>query len=237
VDGLWLRGVQDVPNLTNILEVFVKKILLGSAVLIAASVVGSASGAGWTECQLIPNSQCPGAELSGKDGAGKDMHGAQMRDGNLSKANFSKANLSGANIFHGNLKDGDFSEANMSNVILYNADASGANFAGANLSGAKLKGANLSGANLTDADLTNAEIEHAKFVKTTFCRTTMPNGIVNSGPNCSATKPGKRAATNPDAKSNTEYLQDLEALGRLKEKGILTEQEFQEKKKEILDRM
>ena len=47
----------------------------------------------------------------------------------------------------------------------------------------------------------------------------------------------RTAATEASVKSNAEYLQDLEALGRLKEKGILTEQEFQEKKKEILERM
>jgi len=153
-------------------------------------------------CEIVPYTECPGADLRGADLSGANLYNANLSSAKLMGADLSGANLTGANLYGAymgvTIINGKYAWCNLSGAILSKAnlfyarldhadltkaDLSAANLTGANLSEANLSEADLSEADLALADLTGADLTGANLTGAVFCVTKMPDGHIEE-PDC-----------------------------------------------------
>lgn len=109
-----------------------------------------------SDCQLVPETVCPGAQITLVSIRGVDLHGSNMQTSNFKGSDLREVDFTGAILIRADFSDTDLSRAN---------------FTGADLSGAKLTDANLTGTNLTGAKLKESQLK-----RTRLCKTILPDG-------------------------------------------------------------
>lgn len=129
------------------------------------------------DCELVPETVCPGAQITLVSIRGLDLHGS-----NLQTANF---------------RGSDLREVDFTGAILIRADLSDTDMSRANLTGADLSGAKLSDANLTGTDLTGAKLKQSQLKKTRLCKTILPDGTKDDSSCAAPSSPTPQPAASP----------------------------------------
>jgi len=205
-----------------------------------------------------------GAKLRGADLSGADLSWGTFNDANLTEANLAgadlteahlrraklrRANLTGADLTKAWFEKAKLQGANLSGANLYDANFSGANLSGANLSGLTFYGLNLSGTNLAGAYLYGADLKRLKLSiigkadlrgAKADADTQWPKGFdpFTAGviiENVAAFAPGGSAPEPLPAESQVSVADELEKLADLRDRGVLSEEEFAKQKMKLLE--
>lgn len=140
---------------------FLKQGLVLVAALGTLTFTNTAQARQVGSCNLVPNTQCAGADLQNAD-----LKNVDLRNANLSGANLIGANLSGANLNHANFKNAVFHRATMQKTHVVGTDLSYADLSFVSAQESNFESASLHHASLTGSQFNNVNFSHANLQKT-----------------------------------------------------------------------
>lgn len=135
-------------------------IALSAGLLAGCSLFGVAEQHN-SQCSLLPDASCVGADLRGRDLSGLDLSRVDFRGANLSGADFAGSSLWLTNFAGANLTGADFSGALAIEAYFDDADLRNARFDEARLSSVSFVESSLTGASFRAAQLTLTDVTNS----------------------------------------------------------------------------